>query len=386
MKKKAILAVLSILSIVMVTGCGSIKNMTSSAEASDAYITISQYKGIEVVEENVEVTDEEVEMQIQYMLQLQDSWVEVEEDRAVQEGDRVIIDYEGKVDGEPFERGADEGYPLVIGSGSFIPGFEDGVIGHKVGETFDVELTFPEVYPMNEEMAGVDAVFTVTLHAIEVSVETELTDELVATVTAAGSTTVEEYREEIYEEIRASREESAKYMLEMSVWEEVLKNTEVKKYKSGDGPEERIDMAVQEYIAYAEEMGMTLEELLESEEGFPANEEALREELRQEAEVMLKRELIAELIAKKEKIEPTEEEYIERMDEVARLRGFESLEALKQQYPDIEDSWRPQVLQEKVATWLVENSKSITAEEKAAKDAKEAEEETDNEETEAEDE
>jgi len=139
------------------------------------YVTLGEYKGIEVTETTPTVTDDYVQSYIDYALQSNMVTTEVT-DRAVQTGDFANIDYEGKIDGVAFEGGTDKGYDLEIGSGSFIDGFEDGLIGAEIGETRDVTVTFPESYP-NAEVAGKEAVFTVTVNSIHTESLPELTDE-----------------------------------------------------------------------------------------------------------------------------------------------------------------------------------------------------------------
>ena len=141
-------------------------------------IKISCYKGVEIeeVEKPAEITDEDVETAIQTTLEANATTTEIT-DRAVEEGDTVDINFVGKVDGEVFDGGSADNYSLVIGSGTFIDGFEDSIIGHNVGETFDWNGKFPEEY--NEELAGKDCVFTITVNAITLEEVPELNDEFV---------------------------------------------------------------------------------------------------------------------------------------------------------------------------------------------------------------
>ena len=140
------------------------------------YVTLGEYKGIEVTETTPTVTDDYVQSYIDYALQSNMVTTEVT-DSDVQTGDIANIDYEGKIDGVAFEGGTDKGYDLEIGSGSFIDGFEDGLIGAEIGETRDVTVTFPESYP-NAEVAGKEAVFTVTVNSIHTESLPDLTDDM----------------------------------------------------------------------------------------------------------------------------------------------------------------------------------------------------------------
>ena len=157
-------------------------------------VTIDGYKGIEVEAVSAEVTDEKIDEQIENARRRAGS-IETVTDRAVADGDTAVIDFEGFKDGEPFEGGKGEMYSLVIGSGSFIPGFEDQIIGHNTGDEFSVNVTFPEEYQV-PELAGQPAEFKVKLHEIKARILPELDDEFVKDV-STESETVEQYREEI---------------------------------------------------------------------------------------------------------------------------------------------------------------------------------------------
>ena len=211
MKKKLCMLVLALCMTASVTACGSKEDTKSSTEAKkedtkeeskqedsqdnkeensgevtedtrivsvapdemDQYIKVGEYKGLDVQEDVQEVTDSDIDIQIQ--TNLSQNLVEVEDENAeVKNGDVVNIDYEGKKDGVAFDGGTAEGFDLTIGSGSFIDGFEDGLIGAKKGETRDLNLTFPENYQA-EELAGQDVVFTVKINAIKTT--PELTEE-----------------------------------------------------------------------------------------------------------------------------------------------------------------------------------------------------------------
>ena len=184
MKKKIIAALVGICTVVVMTGCGN-------KGISNDKITIKQYKGLEVEKvDPVEVTDTDVEDSINSTLQTKSTQNDIT-DRPAQEGDVVTIDYEGKKDGVAFDGGTAQDQQLELGSGSFIDGFEDGIVGHNIGETFDLNLTFPEDYK-SEDLAGQAVVFTVTLDKISEVIVPELTDELVAELSESAKT-IEDY-------------------------------------------------------------------------------------------------------------------------------------------------------------------------------------------------
>lgn len=162
--------------------------------ASD-YVTLGEYKGIEIsmTSEEPVVTDEDVDSYIEYIRQMNPVSTPVE-GRTVQSGDTVNIDYEGKLDGVAFDGGTAQGQDLTIGSGRFIDGFEDGCIGMEIGETRDVEATFPDPYPNNTDLSGKTAVFTVTVNSISVQEVAELNDEYAAGLGIDGVSTLDEYK------------------------------------------------------------------------------------------------------------------------------------------------------------------------------------------------
>ncbi|MDE6963730.1 MAG: FKBP-type peptidyl-prolyl cis-trans isomerase, partial [Lachnospiraceae bacterium] len=161
---------------------------------AEDYVLLGEYKGIEVAVESPEVSDDYLESALSYMMMEAAEYVPVTE-RSVENGDRVIIDFEGKQDGVAFAGGTASGYELTIGSGQFIAGFEDGVIGMEIGETKDLDLKFPDPYNPNPDLSGAPVVFTVTLHEISEPEVPELTDEYVAGLGLTDCSTVSEYKD-----------------------------------------------------------------------------------------------------------------------------------------------------------------------------------------------
>ena len=161
---------------------------------ADEYVTLGDYKGLEVVSTVQSIGDEEVDSYIEYMLSSTSGELEEVTDRdVIENGDVANIDYVGKKDGVAFDGGTAEGYDLGIGSGSFIPGFEEGLVGVKKGETVDIELTFPENYHA-PDLAGAEVVFTVTVNGIYKEIKPEFNDAFVAELAIENVSTMEEYR------------------------------------------------------------------------------------------------------------------------------------------------------------------------------------------------
>ena len=316
MKKRILAGLLA--GAMILTGCAQ----STGLETDE--IKISQYKGVEVteVEKPAEVTDEEVDAEIQAMLDANATYTEIT-DRAVENGDTVDIGYVGKVDGKEFEGGSTDSYSLVIGSGTFIEGFEDSVIGHKTGETYDWHGKFPEEY--TEELAGKDVVFTITVNKIMVEEKSELNDDFVKTVSETAAT-VEEYKEEVRTYLEESRQSEYDYTLKAAAWNAVLANTEVLVWP--DTVEETYNEAIEQYKSYAEMYEMEYEEFITSEMGTSLEE--FEEEVRNQVQESEKEMLVAAAIAEEEKLELTDEVYEEQLAVMATLYGYEDAEAIKE--------------------------------------------------------
>ena len=226
-------------------------------------VKLGEYKGLDLTMDVEPVADEDLDSYLEYMVQP----VEIDDpDAAVQEGDIVNIDYEGKLNGEPFDGGTSQGFDLEIGSGSFIPGFEDGVIGMKAGETKDLNLTFPESYV--ENLAGKDVVFTVTVNAIKQM--PVMDDAWVQEYTGGKTSTLEEFREATRQDMEEQQKEYAEDMMKSDAWQKILDGAEVLAFpeeyltESADAFDEYVSgeakMYEMELEEYLEQMGMTQED------------------------------------------------------------------------------------------------------------------------------
>lgn len=256
-------------------------------------VEISEYKGITVDREAVNVTEEDILKEIDLTRERNARMLTVE-DRAAADGDTAVIDFEGFVDGVAFEGGKGENYSLRLGSGSFIPGFEDQVIGHKTGEEFDINVTFPEEYGA-ENLAGKAAVFKIKLHEIKVKELPVLDDEFVKDVSEFN--TVDEYKEDVKKHLTERREAQEDNKVENALINALLENTTV------DIPQCMIDNEVDGYVRdyeyrlrsqggsldmYFKYTGMTMEQL--------------RENFKADAEKQVKTRLALGKVAKSEKL------------------------------------------------------------------------------------
>lgn len=311
------------------------------------YIELGNYKGIEYEEQDTTVTDEDVEDNIQSTLE---AATEVKEDKTkktVEDGSIANIDYTGKVDGKEFDGGSAEGYDLEIGSGSFIDGFEDQLIGMKVGEEKTIKVTFPEDY-QSEDLAGKDAEFDVKVNYIGKEVVPELTDEYAKENLEADS--VEDYKKTVRKELEESKEANAEATIQNTVWSKVVDNAKEKK----DFPEDMIsyqrDQLETQYSSYAEMYGMEVDDFMQTMTGMSLDDCA---------KDSVKRTMVASLLIQKEKIELSDKEYKEKLEDLASEYQYDSAEEFeKANGKDIIEEY---ILNEKLLDYLVSQGKQTKA-------------------------
>ncbi len=354
MYKKILALTLAFAMVFSLSACSSSKVETSEKQYDydlSEYVTVGEYKGIEVERvDPTEVTDEDVQAEITSVLESKITWEEV--DRPAQEGDKVNIDYEGKVDGQPFEGGSAQGYDLTLGDGAFIEGFESGLVGANKGDTKELELTFPDPYVNNEELSGKPVVFTVKVNSISEEKVPELNDDFVKSL-KEDYKTVDEYEAAVRADLEEQAEESAKQAMMSSAWQKVLDGSEVIKY-----PEEEVAAKTQEmkdyYQQYAESYGMKWEDFI-SMTGM--TEEEFNEEAKTYAEESVKEEMIMYTIVRNENISVTEKEYEEEAQKYVDSLGYESIEALEQAYD--KDTIITSILWNQVFEFLLDNAKIV---------------------------
>ena len=275
---------------------------------------LGEYKGLEVTKLSTEVTDEEVEAQITAQL-AKKAELEVKEEGAVEEGDTAVIDFEGFVGDEAFEGGKGEGYSLEIGSGSFIPGFEEQLVGVKAGETKDVIVTFPEEYHA-AELAGKEAKFVVTVHEIKTKVMPELNDEFAKEIDPEVET-LEALRAKLKEAAVAKKEADAEGSLRDELVEKAAANAEVEVPEVMINTE--IDRMVQEFGQRLQMQGMNLDLYFQ----FSGQDEAaLRAQMKADAENRVRVSLVLEAIAAAENVTVSEEDLNAEIEKMSAQFGM----------------------------------------------------------------
>ena len=262
-------------------------------------VVLGEYKGLEIEAVPTEVSDEMIDNEIDKQRHLNARRINID-DRAAEEGDKVNIDFVGKVDGVAFDGGTAEDQELELGSGSFIPGFEEGIVGHEVGEAFDIEVSFPEDYH-SEELKGKDAVFSITLNSIAVEELPEVDDEFIKDISEFD--TVDEYKEDLKKQKAEELEANAKNIRMDRVLEAAAANAKV------DVPEVMVKNAIDEQIRNMDNnmrsQGIQLEQYLQM---LGQSLDDFKESMRPDAEREVLKSLVLEAIVAAEKFEVSDDE------------------------------------------------------------------------------
>ncbi|MDF2540891.1 MAG: trigger factor [Herbinix sp.] len=351
MKKIAVFLVMGLSIAMLAGGCKKDDSSNSSKDykLSD-HIKLGEYKGVEVTVEQLEVTDEDVETKIQTDLEAAATSEEVT-DRPVQEGDIVNIDYEGLKDGVAFEGGTATGYDLTIGSGNFIEGFEEQIIGANKGDKLELNVTFPEDYTATD-LAGQAVVFKVTVNAIKKSVVPELTEDFVTANTDYD--TIDAYKTGVREDLAAENVETMKNNKINDVFNTIIENSEITSYPQTLIDEFKTQMT-DNYTQYATQYGMELEAFIQSYYGMTL--EDFNKELDAMAEEAVSQQLVFEAIIEAEGIELTDEEYQEGVTKIMTDYGFASEEEMLQSYD--EETIRETLLWQKVLDFVTAEAKEV---------------------------
>ena len=297
-------------------------------------VTLGEYKGLKVDKVSTRVTQKEVDEEIEKERERNARTVEVT-DRAVQDKDQVLLDFEGFVDGEAFEGGKGEKYPLTIGSGAFIPGFEEQLIGAEIGKEMEVNVTFPEDYQA-KELAGKAAVFKCTVQEIKVKELPELDDEFASDVSECE--TLDAYKAEVKKKIKERKEREGKEKKENQAVDAAIENAQM------DIPEAMIELQTKQmaddFARRIMQQGLTVEQYYQF---TGMTEEKMMEEMKPQAEKRIKTRLVLEAVVAAENIEVSEERLEEELKkmaesyqmEVDKLKEFMGENEKKQMKEDI---------------------------------------------------
>ena len=277
-------------------------------------VTLGEYKGIEVEKKEVEVTDEEVEAEINKVRESNARMLDID-DRATQDGDTVLIDFDGYVDGKQFEGGKADDYSLVLGSHSFIDNFEEQLVGKNIGDDVEVNVTFPENYQA-EELQGKPAVFKVKIKEIKVKELPELDDDFAQDV--SNFDTIAEYKEDLKKKLTENKEEALKREREEAVIGKIIENAQM------DIPEQMVDaqtrQMTQEFAQRLSSQGLSIDQYMQFTGLTP---QKMIEELKPQALKRIQSRLVLEAVVAAENIETTEEELDKEIENMASMYQME---------------------------------------------------------------
>ncbi|MCJ2388783.1 trigger factor [Limosilactobacillus fermentum] len=279
-------------------------------------VTLGDYKGMEVPEQDTSVSDADVDSELENKRQQQAELV-LKEDEAAADGDTVVIDYEGTVDGEKFDGGSADNYSLVLGSGSFIPGFEDQLVGHKADEDVDVNVTFPEDYHA-KDLAGKDALFKVKIHEVKEKQLPELDDEFAKDVDEDVET-LAELKDKVKKQLQDQKEAAAKAAIEDAAIEAAVANAETEEI-----PQAMLDddtnRQLQQYLAGMQQQGINPQMYFQI---TNTTEDYLRKQFADDAAKRVKTNLVLEAVVKDANLSATDEDVQNEIADLAKQYGMD---------------------------------------------------------------
>ena len=338
-------------------GCGkkgddSVKEME---ENYSKYVTLGEYKGVEYTPQNTEVTDEDVQYEIDSLIEDNSKENQIK-DRAATMGDAVNIDYVGSIDGKEFEGGSTQGAgtEITLGNSGYIAGFDEQIVGHTPGDAFDVKATFPEDYG-KAELAGKNAVFATTLNYIVETIKPEYDDVLVASATDYKTTA--EFEEATRKHLEEENAESDLSADKSAIIQKIIESSSVSELPEAE-VNARMQSMVDNVTQAAESNGVDLNTYL-SYYGYDV--EAFKAQVKSSVEDYIKQKMIVSAIAEKEKIEVKDEEVEAKKQELLDQSGISDIETLKSTYGYEDSDFSYDVLYDKVLTFVYENAVQVEA-------------------------
>lgn len=312
-------------------------------------VKLGKYKGVKVEATEVTVTDEEVDAKIEKERENNARTIEVT-DRPVKDGDMTVLDFEGFVDGVAFDGGKGENYPLTIGSGAFIPGFEEQLVGAEIGKEVEVNVTFPEDYQA-EELKGKAAVFKCTIKEIKEKELPALDDEFASEVSEFD--TLEEYKKDVKETLTIEKEKAAREAKEAAVIDAIIADSDM------DIPEAMVTtqqkQMIDEFAQRMQMQGLSMEQYFQF---TGATLDKMMEQVKPQAETRIKSRLVLEAVAAKEGIEATEEDYEEEIKTMAEVYQMEP-DKIKEMLPEKSvKGIKEDITVKKAAEFVVNNAKA----------------------------
>lgn len=318
-------------------------------------VTLGEYKGVEVPKSDLEVTEEEIAGELKREQENNSRTIDVD-DRAVADGDKVTLDFEGFVDGEAFEGGKGTDYPLTIGSGAFIPGFEEQLVGAEIGKETEVNVTFPEEYQA-KELAGKAAVFKCTVKKIEVKELPELDDEFAKDVSEFD--TLEEYKADIKKNLEEKKADAAKRAKEDAAVAAAVENAQMEIPDAMLNTQ--VNQMIEDFARRIQSQGLTMEQYLQFTGSTPAS---LQEQMKPQAMQRIQSRLVLEKIAEAENIQIADEKVDEEIAKMAEMYKME-VEKLKSMLGDAEkEQMKADMAVQEAVTLIAEAAKEVEKTEK----------------------
>jgi trigger factor len=371
MKKKLLVLMVAAAMTVSLTACSdkktasdtvaatTLQSQNTTTAASDSAsagdyvnpqgsVVLGNYKGVSATKEVPEVTDDEVQEQLDSFVQGLSSYEDVTDHSVVTDTDVVNIDYTGKIDGKEFDGGSDTGYDLDIANSSFIDGFAEGIVGMSVGDTKDLDLTFPDDYS-NADCAGKAVVFTVTVNKIEKSVTPELTDKLVADNTDYD--TIDAYKESIKSDLLSDKEDKAQSNWETAIFQAIIDSSTFTDLSTDDSDAYATELE-KYYQNYADMYGIELDQFLQYFVG--EDYDTFLSEAKTQGDFVVKQNLILKAVISAEGITISDDEYSSGCDQYASDYGYDTTEAFVEAAG--EDSIRQSLLYDKAYNFIIDNA------------------------------
>lgn len=327
MKKITVILMITVLVLCLMTGCGTKKEIVTPNISPydqlnyEEYIELPDYMSFDFEAQPVEITDDQVQAEIDSRLQAASTETKEITEGTVQEGDKVKIAFKGTLeDGSSPEGMNSDGYDLQLGAASMIDGFQEGLYGATIGEPVTLELQFPDPYTMNEELSGKPVTFEVTVLSKTETIMQELNEEFIKKDSEDNAATEEEYREYIKGVLKTEAEENALFDAKTSLYQQTVMASNV--IKRPDGEVEAMTESLKEqYKNYVESNGMNWEDYLESIGG----EEAYNDGIAQLAQTQIDNKLVVFALCDKEGLQLTDEEYTEELLKYVEAAGGESI-------------------------------------------------------------
>ena len=324
-------------------------------------VSLGKYKGVEVDKQEITVCDEEIDAEIRKEQEKNASRNEIT-DRPVKDGDDIVLDFEGFCDGVAFEGGKGTDYPLTIGSGSFIPGFEEQLVGANIGEEMEVNVTFPENY-QSDDLAGKDAMFKCTVKKITEKILPELDDEFADEVSEFS--TLAEYREDVRKNITERKEGAARTAKENQAVEKVIADAHVEIPAAMLRTQQ--EQLVSEFEQQVMSQGMNFEDYLKYAQ---TNREQFTDNMKEEAERRIKYRLVMEQVAKEENIVATDEDFEAELQKMADAYRMD-VETIKKYFVTRKEGMMEDIAVQKAITFVADNA--VEVEKKADAEEEKAE-------------